>query len=45
MDLIGEDEEIVHQFFESEENVEMLFTTSKSYKAYVNELIIYELNN
>ena len=47
MDLIGEDEESVKQFFEnnSEENVEMLFATSKSYKAYVNELIIYELNN
>ena len=46
MDLIGEDEKSVYQFFEnnSEENVEMLFATSKSYKAYVNELIIYELN-
>jgi len=46
MYLIGEDEKSVYQFFEnnSEENVEMPFATSKSYKAYVNDLIIYELN-
>ena len=46
MDLIPEGEN-VNEFFEnnSENNVEKLFATSETKKAYVKKLIIYQINN
>ena len=46
MDLIPEGEN-VNEFFEnnSENNVEKLFATSETKKAYVKKLILYQINN
>ena len=46
MDLIPEGEN-VNEFFEnnSENNVEKLFATSETKKAYMKKLIIYQINN
>ena len=45
MDIILEDDTVIYFFENSSENdVDKLFATTKSYKANVKDLIIYKLN-